>query len=107
MTGSGMSPHAQEEAGRALVGADGPTMRESDMRVFLKAAAAGAVLLSAQTAWAENWDLPAAYPANNYHTEILQSFADQVAEQHGGALTITVQTRKRVVQGKRVAVNVK
>src|SRR3546814_15739620 len=54
--------HAQEEAGRALVGADGPTMRESDMRVFLKAAAAGAVLLSAQTAWAENWDLPAAYP---------------------------------------------
>jgi TRAP-type C4-dicarboxylate transport system substrate-binding protein len=54
------------------------------------------------------WDLPAAYPANNFHTEILQQFADDVAKATGGKLKITVHANaslfkaneiKRAVQG--------
>src|SRR3982750_1745204 len=59
---------------------------------------------SAQT----KWDLPAAYPANNFHTENLQQFADDVDKATGGKLKITVHANaslfkapeiKRAVQG--------
>ena len=36
------------------------------------------------------WNLPAAYPADNYHTENLTQFAKDVAEATGGKLEITV-----------------
>src|SRR5437763_9975503 len=54
------------------------------------------------------WDLPAAYPANNFHTENLQQFADEVDKASGGKLKITVHANaslfkaneiKRAVQG--------
>jgi len=54
------------------------------------------------------WDLPAAYPANNFHTENLQQFADDVDKATGGKLKITVHANaslfkapeiKRAVQG--------
>ena len=59
---------------------------------------------SAQT----KWDLPAAYPANNYHTENLMQFAADVDKATGGKLKITVHANaslfkapeiKRAVQG--------
>ena len=59
---------------------------------------------SAQT----KWDLPAAYPATNFHTENLQRFADDVDKATGGKLKITVHANaslfkaneiKRAVQG--------
>ena len=73
---------------------------------FLLAMAAFAVAstVSAQT----KWDLPAAYPAGNYHTQNIQQFADEVDKASGGALKITVHANaslfkapeiKRAVQG--------
>ena len=73
---------------------------------FLLAMAAFAVAstVSAQT----RWDLPAAYPAGNYHTQNIQQFADEVDKASGGALKITVHANaslfkapeiKRAVQG--------
>lgn len=65
-------------------------------------ALAGAV--SAQT----KWDLPAAYPASNFHTENLVQFANDVEKATGGKLKITVHPNaslfkapeiKRAVQG--------
>ncbi len=59
---------------------------------------------SAQT----KWDLPAAYPATNFHTENLQQFAGDVDKATGGKLKITVHANaslfkaneiKRAVQG--------
>ncbi len=59
---------------------------------------------SAQT----KWDLPAAYPANNFHTENLTQFANDVDKATGGKLKITVHANaslfkapeiKRAVQG--------
>jgi TRAP-type C4-dicarboxylate transport system substrate-binding protein len=54
------------------------------------------------------WDLPAAYPANNFHTENLSQFAADVDKATGGKLKITVHANaslfkaneiKRAVQG--------
>ena len=68
------------------------------------ALAAFATLAQAQT----KWDLPAAYPANNFHTENLQQFANDVDKATGGKLKITVHANaslfkaneiKRAVQG--------
>jgi TRAP-type C4-dicarboxylate transport system substrate-binding protein len=62
--------------------------------------------LTAQT----KWDLPAAYPATNFHTENLQQFANDVDKATGGKLKITVHANaslfkapeiKRAVQGGR------
>ena len=64
--------------------------------------AAGAVM--AQT----KWDLPAAYPASNFHTENLAQFAADIDKATGGKLKITVHANaslfkaneiKRAVQG--------
>jgi TRAP-type C4-dicarboxylate transport system substrate-binding protein len=59
---------------------------------------------SAQT----KWDMPTAYPANNFHTENIQQFANDVEKATGGKLKITVHANaslfkapeiKRAVQG--------
>ena len=63
-----------------------------------------AVAAAAQT----RWDLPAAYPASNFHTENLVQFANDVDRATGGKLKITVHANaslfkaneiKRAVQG--------
>jgi TRAP-type transport system periplasmic protein len=75
-------------------------------RPFILAAAAGALALSAQAQ--TKWDLPAAYPATNFHTVNLQQFADDVDKASSGKLKITVHPGaslfkapeiKRAVQG--------
>jgi len=72
----------------------------------LLAAAACCAALSAQAQ--TKWDLPAAYPATNFHSVNLQAFADDVDKATGGKLKITVHPNaslfkapeiKRAVQG--------
>jgi len=59
------------------------------------------------------WDLPTAYPANNFHTENLQQFANDVDKATGGTLKIKLHPNaslfkapeiKRAVQGGQVQV---
>jgi TRAP-type C4-dicarboxylate transport system substrate-binding protein len=73
----------------------------------LLAAAAGLVATLAAQAQTK-WDLPAAYPATNFHSVNLQQFADDVDKATGGKLKITVHPNaalfkapeiKRAVQG--------
>ena len=54
------------------------------------------------------WDLPTAYPANNFHTENLQQFATDVEKANGGKLKLQLHPNaslfkapeiKRAVQG--------
>jgi TRAP-type transport system periplasmic protein len=71
--------------------------------------AAGACALALSSAQAQTkWDLPAAYPATNFHTVNLTQFADDVDKATGGKLKITVHPNaslfkapeiKRAVQG--------
>ena len=71
--------------------------------------AALTLALAAGTASAQTrWDLPAAYPASNFHTENITQFAKDVDTATGGKLKITVHANaslfkapeiKRAVQG--------
>ena len=52
---------------------------------------AAAALLAFSAAQAQTkWDLPAAYPATNFHSVNLQQFADEIDKATGGKLKITV-----------------
>jgi TRAP-type C4-dicarboxylate transport system substrate-binding protein len=76
-------------------------------RLTLAAATLGAAL--ALPAFAQTkWDLPTAYPANNFHTENIQQFAGDVDKATGGKLKLQVHPNaslfkapeiKRAVQG--------
>ncbi|WBY01016.1 TRAP transporter substrate-binding protein [Ramlibacter tataouinensis] len=77
------------------------------MRIKL-ALTAAVLAFSAQAMAQAKWDLPAAYPASNFHTENLVKFAGDVDKATGGKLKITVHPNaslykapeiKRVVQG--------
>lgn len=75
----------------------------------LKFALAAAAMALAGTAAAQTkWDLPAAYPAGNFHTENLVQFANDIDKATGGKLKIQVHANaslfkapeiKRAVQG--------
>jgi TRAP-type C4-dicarboxylate transport system substrate-binding protein len=78
-------------------------MRLNQLAVALSGLAI-AVIAQAQT----KWDMPTAYPANNFHTENAQQFANDVDKATGGKLKITVHSNaslfkapeiKRAVQG--------
>jgi TRAP-type C4-dicarboxylate transport system substrate-binding protein len=78
-------------------------------RPLLMSAAAAALLAFGASAQAQTkWDLPAAYPATNFHTINLVDFANDVDKASGGKLKITVHPGaslfkapeiKRAVQG--------
>jgi TRAP-type C4-dicarboxylate transport system substrate-binding protein len=63
--------------------------------VIAAALAAGA---SAQT----KWDLPAAYPASNFHTENLAQFASDVDKATGGKLKITVHANASLFKANEI-----
>ena len=61
------------------------------MGIGVRLALAGAIAAMASTAMAQTkWDLPAAYPATNFHTVNMQRFADAVKARTGGKLLITI-----------------
>ena len=75
------------------------TMRSIGLAVLVAAAALG----SAGTAVAQTkWNLPAAYPSDNPHSEILVAFAKQVAEATGGKLQITVHGGASLFKGPEI-----
>ena len=75
---------------------------------LIKAFAVAAAFVAAPVFAQTKWDLPAAYPASNFHTENLVMFANDVDKRTGGKLKITVHANaslfkapeiKRAVQG--------
>ena len=77
-------------------------------RVVMATLAASAFSLSLPAAAQTKWDLPAAYPATNFHSVNLTQFAADVDRLSGGKLKITVHANaslfkapeiKRAVQG--------
>ena len=59
-------------------------------RTLALALGVAAVLAAAPASAQTKWNLPAAYPADNPHTETLTAMAKRVAEATGGKLVITV-----------------
>ena len=60
------------------------------MKSTLRALAVVALGLSGVAAAQVKWDLPAAYPAGNFHSENLAAFAVDVDRATGGKLKIAV-----------------
>ena len=78
------------------------------MKRLLAVLIAGALGLALPAFAQTKWDLPTAYPANNFHTENLQQFANDVDKATGGKLKIQLHPNaslfkapeiKRAVQG--------
>ncbi|MGD9863842.1 MAG: TRAP transporter substrate-binding protein [Pseudodonghicola sp.] len=61
-----------------------------------------AASIAAGSAQAETWDMPVAYPANNYHTENAVAFADEVKSCSNGALEITVHPGGSLFKGGEI-----
>ncbi|MGI9307027.1 MAG: TRAP transporter substrate-binding protein [Gammaproteobacteria bacterium] len=53
-------------------------------------------------AGAEKWDMPMAYVASNYHSEIGAEFAEEVAKNSGGALEIAVHPGGSLFGGSEI-----
>jgi TRAP-type C4-dicarboxylate transport system substrate-binding protein len=79
----------------------------------LTASTAALVMAAGPTLAQEKWDLPAAYPASNFHTETLVEFAECVRSGTDGAIDITVHPNgslfagaeiKRAIQTGQVAI---
>jgi TRAP-type C4-dicarboxylate transport system substrate-binding protein len=82
-------------------------------RVFQLSLAAAALALGTTSFAQTKWDLPAAYPATNFHSVNLATFAADVDKASGGKLKITVHPGaslfkapeiKRAVQGGQAQV---
>lgn len=84
------------------------------MSKTLATLAASAALAFTATAQAQTkWDLPAAYPVTNFHTQVLQQFVKDVDELSKGKLKITLHDSaslykapeiKRAVQGNQAQI---
>jgi TRAP-type C4-dicarboxylate transport system substrate-binding protein len=58
--------------------------------------------LGAGAARAEKWDLPAAYPDGNYHTQTLKLFAEGVKKATGGKIDIVVHANGSLFKGNDI-----
>ena len=63
---------------------------------------AAALAFAGTAALAENWDMPMAYSATNFHSEMGVIFAERVGEYTGGALTITVHPGGSLFKGGEI-----
>jgi TRAP-type C4-dicarboxylate transport system substrate-binding protein len=74
------------------------------MKAFtrLGLAALGALSLAAPALAQTKWNLPAAYPADNFHTENLVQFSKDVAEATGGKLQITVHANASLFKAPEI-----
>lgn len=59
-------------------------------------------ILAAGTAIAEDWDMPMAYSASNFHSEMGVVFADKVRDYTGGDINITVHPGGSLFKGGEI-----
>ena len=70
------------------------------LRTFLGAALAALIATAAQAQ--QKWNLPAAYPTDNYHSENLVLFAKDVEAATGGKLAITVHANASLFKAPEI-----
>ena len=63
---------------------------------------AAALVLASQAFAQVKWDLPAGYPASNFHTENLVQFANDVDKATGGKLKITVHANASLFKAPEI-----
>lgn len=68
----------------------------------LRLGAAALLGLAATSATAESWDMPMAYSASNFHSEMGVVFADKAREYTGGEIDITVHPGGSLFKGGEI-----
>jgi TRAP-type C4-dicarboxylate transport system substrate-binding protein len=63
---------------------------------------AGALLIAAPALAQTKWNLPAAYPPDNFHTENLNTFSKDVSDATGGKLQITVHANASLFKAPEI-----
>jgi TRAP-type C4-dicarboxylate transport system substrate-binding protein len=63
---------------------------------------AGALLMAAPALAQTKWNLPAAYPTDNFHTENLNAFAKDVADATAGKLQVTVHANASLFKAPEI-----
>lgn len=71
-------------------------------KMTLSLGASLALGLAASAATAEKWDMPMAYSASNFHSEMGQVFADKAREYTGGNIDITVHPGGSLFKGGEI-----
>lgn len=72
-------------------------------RALASFALAASALLAASSTWAQTkWDLPAAYPASNFHTENLTQFAKDIDAATAGKLKITIHANASLFKAPEI-----
>lgn len=66
------------------------------------AIAVSTIALGASSAMAEKWDMPMAYSATNFHSEMGVVFADKVRDYTGGSIDITVHPGGSLFKGGEI-----
>jgi TRAP-type C4-dicarboxylate transport system substrate-binding protein len=74
----------------------------SAIRLALAFTLAGALGVALPAAAQTKWNLPAAYPADNFHTENLSQFAKDVADATGGKLQIAVHANASLFKAPEI-----
>jgi TRAP-type C4-dicarboxylate transport system substrate-binding protein len=70
---------------------------------WIAAAVAAASVLGASSAWAQTkWNLPSAYPPDNFHTENLVAFSKDVAKATGDKLQITIHSNASLLKAPEI-----
>jgi TRAP-type C4-dicarboxylate transport system substrate-binding protein len=77
-------------------------MKKVTRRGLACAGLLAALSLAAPASAQTKWNLPAAYPADNFHTENLNLFAKDVAEATGGKLQITVHANASLFKAPEI-----
>ncbi len=72
------------------------------MKLTKRMGATAAALTLAAAAQAESWDMPMAYAATNFHSEMGVVFADKVRDYTGGAIDITVHPGGSLFKGGEI-----
>jgi len=69
------------------------------MKIKAILAGATAFVIATSAAHAEDWDMPMAYSASNFHSEMGVVFADKVRDYTGGDINITVHPGGSLFKG--------
>jgi len=64
--------------------------------------ASSALMAAGAVSADQNWDMPMAYPADNYHTVNAQMFVDAVSECTAGTLSITIHASGSLFKGDEI-----
>ena len=72
------------------------------MKIKAILAGATAFVIATSAAHAEDWDMPMAYSASNFHSEMGVVFADKVRDYTGGDINITVHPGGSLFKGGEI-----